>query len=124
MITFDIDEQESGKYLVYYKQERDEVDSLVMGMMENNKIEGTVPFVKVQVDTVVSYRYDITGLQPLNEYFSGIVSKNKILTVIEEILNERTLLEEYMLDLEAAVLEYVCGSGYRTRKTAVTAGKT
>lgn len=105
MITFDIDEQESGKYLVYYKQERDEVDSLVMGMMENNKIEGTVPFVKVQVDTVVSYRYDITGLQPLNEYFSGIVSKNKILTVIEEILNERTLLEEYMLDLEAAVLE-------------------
>ena len=49
MITFDIDEQESGKYLVYYKQERDEV--------------------------------------------------------IEEILNERTLLEEYMLDLEAAVLE-------------------
>ena len=35
MITFDIDEQESGKYLVYYKQERDEVDSLVMGMMEN-----------------------------------------------------------------------------------------
>ena len=105
MITFDIDEQESGKYLVYYKQERDEVDSLVMGMMENNKIEGTVPFVKVQVDTVVSYRYDITGLQPLNEYFSGIVSKNKILTVIEEILDERTLLEEYMLDLEAAVLE-------------------
>ena len=53
MITFDIDEQESGKYLVYYKQERDEVDSLVMGMMENNKIEGTVPFVKVQVDTVL-----------------------------------------------------------------------
>lgn len=77
MITFDIDEQESGKYLVYYKQERDEVDSLVMGMMENNKIEGTVPFVKVQVDTVVSYRYDITGLQPLNEYFSGIVSKTR-----------------------------------------------
>ena len=75
------------------------MDSLVMGMMENNKIEGTVPFVKVQVDTVVSYRYDITGLQPLNEYFSGIVSKNKILTVIEEILNERTLLEEYMLDI-------------------------
>ena len=32
MITFDIDEQESGKYLVYYKQERDEVDSLVMGI--------------------------------------------------------------------------------------------
>ena len=25
MITFDIDEQESGKYLVYYKQERDEL---------------------------------------------------------------------------------------------------
>ena len=41
----------------------------------------------------------------VNEYFSGIVSKNKILTVIEEILDERTLLEEYMLDLEAAVLE-------------------
>lgn len=105
MVTFDTDEQESGKYLVYYKQESDEVDSLVMGMMENNRIEGTVPFVKTQVNAAVSYRYDITGLQPLNEYFSGIVSKNRILTVIGEILEERKLLEEYMLDLETAVLE-------------------
>ena len=30
MVTFDTDEQESGKYLVYYKQESEEVDSLVM----------------------------------------------------------------------------------------------
>ena len=108
MITFDIDEQESGKYLVYYKKETDEVDSLVMGMIENNKIEGTVPFMKTQVDTVVSYRYDITGLQPVTEYFSGIVSKNKILTVIEEILEEKKLLEEYMLGMDAVVLENRC----------------
>ena len=105
MITFDIDEQKSGKYLVYYKKETDEVDSLVMGMMENNKIEGTVPCMKSQVDMVVSYRYDITGLQPVTEYFSGIVSKNKILKLIEEILEEKKLLEEYMLDMESVVLE-------------------
>ena len=35
MITFDIDEQESGKYLVYYKQERDELH--LTGILEDKE---------------------------------------------------------------------------------------
>lgn len=103
MVIFDIDEQESGKHLVYEKKEDDTVDALVMGMMENNKIEGTVPFTKSQVDTVISYRYNITGLQSVAEYLSGIVSRQKLLGTIENFLGEKKVLEEYMLDMDAVV---------------------
>lgn len=105
MAAFEVEEQESRTYLVYTGEETDTVNSLVLGMLENNKIEGTLPFLRTQVDRQIYYRYDITGLRSVAEYLGETVSRHMLFTVIEGLLAGRKILEEYMLDMGAAVLD-------------------
>ena len=105
MIRFEVEEQEECRYLVYHKQDTDTVSRLVMGMIKNNTIEGTVPFMQSQMNAEIQYRYEITGKQSLAEYFGNVVSKKMLLQVLENILGCKAALEEYMLDMDAVVLD-------------------
>lgn len=105
MGAFEIEEQDSGTYLVYQKKETDIVDNMVLGMLENNRIEGTVPFSKAQVNSQISYQYDISGLISVAEYFGTVVSKQMLFSVIEGILSAREALAEYMLEISDVDLD-------------------
>lgn len=105
MLMFEVEEQEECRYLVYHKQDTDKVSRLVLGMVKNNIIEGTVPFMQSQMNTEIQYRYEITGLQSLTEYLGNIVYKHMLFGVLEDILKCKSVLEEYMLDMDAVVLD-------------------
>ena len=105
MVTFNYEEQEGKKYLVYSKRAQDKADLLTMEMMSNNKIDGLIPFESIQIDGELTLKYNVTGLENLEEYFSGVVGRKKLLHVLEGIVSAFIEAEDYFLDLSSYVLE-------------------
>lgn len=105
MVTFNYEEQEGKKYLVYSKRAQDKADLLTMEMMSNNKIDGLIPFESIQIDGELTLKYNVTGLENLEEYFSGVVGRKKLLHVLEGIVSGFIEAEDYFLDLSSYVLE-------------------
>ncbi|MBS6194838.1 MAG: FHA domain-containing protein [Clostridiales bacterium] len=108
MLDLIYETQDSKKYVVYNKKETDVTDSVVLGMLSNNRIEGCLPFLQTQVDTQISYRYEVTDMEPVQNYLNGVVSKKQLFRIIEGILAAGEKLEEYMLDMTSAVLDTSC----------------
>ena len=105
MAILTLEEQDSRQYLVFQQEDIDIIDTMILGMLDNNKIEGTVPFSKTQLNAQICYRYDITGLISVAEYFGTLVSKKMLFTVLEGIIFNRGILQEYMLGLSDTILD-------------------
>lgn len=104
MLVFNCEEQEGKNYLIYDKKTEDKIDPLTMEMMSNNKIDGLLPFESIQIDNVLTLKYNVTGLESLKDYFSGIVGRKKLLHVLEGIIALLIEAEDYLLDLSSYVL--------------------
>lgn len=105
MGTFNYEEQEGKKYLIYNKKPEDKIDPVTMEMMSNNQIRGLLPFESIQIDGALTLKYNVTGLESLEDYFSGVVGKIKLLNVMERIIEAFLEAEEYFLDLSSYALE-------------------
>ena len=81
-----------------------EIDSMSLGMLTNNKIPGFAPALYTQQDEEMLMKYNISSQITLRQYFSGAVSKKRLLGVISGILTALNSAEEYMLDLNAVLL--------------------
>lgn len=108
MVAFNYEEQEGKEYLVYNKRAEDKIDPLTMEMMSNNKIDGLIPFESIQVDGALTLKYNVTGLESLKDYLSGIVGRKKLIHVLEEIAAAFIEAEDYLLDPSSYVLEEDC----------------
>lgn len=75
-----------------------------LGMLTNNKIPGFAPALYTQQDEEMLMKYNISSQITLRQYFSGAVSKKRLLGVISGILTALNSAEEYMLDLNAVLL--------------------
>ncbi len=109
MNSFTYEEQGEKKYLVYEKKTDDKMDHLTLEMMSNNRIDGVVPANHIQIDDRFYMKYDISGLISLREYLQGVVSRQKILSVLESIADAAIVSEDYLLSISSYVLdmEYV-----------------
>lgn len=105
MSMFDYEIQDTRRYLVYKKSIDDTIDTVAMEMMQSNRIEGLLPFMSVQVDDVIYMKYDITGMSNLKEYLSGIVSRNKVLSVLESMLDAILVSDDYLINVNSYVLD-------------------
>lgn len=104
MSAFTYEEREGRKYLVYEKSEEDSLDILTLEMMSNNRIDGVVSSNHIQIDDKFYMKYDITGLKSLHEFLQGTVNREKILSVIESIIDAAMTADDYMLSLSSYVL--------------------
>lgn len=109
MNSFTYEEQGEKRYLVYEKKTEDHIDTLTLEMMSNNKIDGVIPANHIQIDNKFYMKYDISGLINLREYLQGVVSRQKILSVLESITDAAIASEDYMLSISSYILdmEYV-----------------
>lgn len=105
MNAFEYESQGAATFLVYQKSPEDVVDSISMGMISNNVIEGILPFVFVQMDDTVYFKYNVSARNTLEQYFSGMVSRKRLLNVLASVLDAFILSEEYMLEPSAFVLD-------------------
>lgn len=105
MGTFNYEEQEGKKYLIYNKKPEEKIDPVTMEMMSNNQIGSLLSFESIQIDGALTLKYNVTGLESLKDYFSGVVGKTKLLNVMEGIIEAFLEAEDYFLDLSSYVLE-------------------
>ena len=105
MGCFTIENQGVNTYLVYKISEQDEMDSLSLGMITNNKIKGLAQVLFTQMDEDKYLKYNITSRISLKQYFSRDVNKKRLLGVFSSIVNAMILAEEYMVDLSTLILD-------------------
>ena len=105
MGTFNYEEQEGKKYLIYNKKPEEKIDPVTMEMMSNNQIGSLLSFESIQIDGALTLKYNVTGLESLKDYFSGVVGKTKLLNVMEGIIEAFLEAEDYFLDLSSYALE-------------------
>lgn len=96
--------QGGNTYLVYQIQPEDQIDTLSLGMIVNNKIEGIAPTIYNQMDSRKFLKYNISAKVSLEQFFTGTVNRQRLLSVIDSILEGITAAEDYMLESKTLLL--------------------
>ena len=92
-------------YLVYEISKDENVDSMGLGMITNNKIPGLAQTIFTQKDTDKFIKYNVSSRIDLQSFFSGPVNKKRMIGVFKGIVNAFLSAEEYMLDNSSIVLD-------------------
>lgn len=103
--TFEFEEREGRKYLVYEKREGDILDTFTMEMLSNNKIEGLAAFSCVRMNHEVRMKYNITGLTSLKEMFADTINRKNFLSILESLADAVIRADDYMLDVSEYVFD-------------------
>lgn len=94
-----------GSFVTYKLEHQELLDRMTMGMLTNNKIKGMIPIDYSQIDSERWIKYDITSMQPLQSYLSGILTRKKALGIFSQIVNTFLLAEDYMIDASFIILD-------------------
>ncbi len=94
-----------GSFVTYKLEHQESLDQMTMGMLTNNKIKGMIPIDYSQIDSERWIKYDITSMQPLQSYLSGILTRKKALGIFSQIVNTFLLAEDYMIDASFIILD-------------------
>ena len=113
---FTIENQGTNSYLVYTLKADEQLDTLSLGMLSNNKISGFAPVLYTQLDEEKYLKYAITSKISLKQLFSSIISRDRLLTILANIVDALMVSDDYMLMLGSIVLDissiYVDVSSY------------
>ena len=93
------------RFAEYFLQNNDRIDSLTLGMLVNNNIEGINPVTPVKVGSDKLFKYDITKYITMKEYFGESVKKEKLLRVFYGIAISMKLATDYMINWTSFVLD-------------------
>lgn len=103
-MNFSYENQGVNTYLVYTIDDKDEIDSMSLGMLTNNKISGLAPAIFQQMDTTKYIKFNISSKVSVKQFFTGAVNKKKLVGVFTGIINAMLSAEEYMLDANTILL--------------------
>lgn len=104
MYTFTYDSQGSNSYLVYQLKDTDRIDSLSLGMVTHNQIEGLLPMIYQQQDENQYLKYNISSRLSLRQFYFDTVNRKQLLGVVSGITNTLLRAEEYMIDPDSLLL--------------------
>ncbi len=102
-MQFTFETQGSNTFLVYEMGELEQLDSMTMGMVGNNKLEGVIPFQYTQMDKQRLLKYNVSSRVSLAQYLSGIVNKKRLIGVMESLATAVLNAQEYMLEANSFV---------------------
>lgn len=105
MNVFQCEKQGANTYMVYEISKEEEVDSLSLGMLLNNKIRGLAPVIYGQMDEVQCLRYNISSKTSLSQYLTGILSRERILKIFRLVTETILEAEEYMIEPSSILLK-------------------
>lgn len=104
-MSFTYENQCSNTYLVYKFQELDEIDSVGIGMITNNKIVGLAQSVFTQIDKDKFVKYNVTSKVQVKQLLSGKVDKKIVLGLFNGIADAFMSTDEYMLNNNNILLD-------------------
>lgn len=105
MNQFTFENQGNNAYLVYEIASTDQMDTMSLGMLTNNKIVGLASTIFTQMDSTKYIKYNITSRVSAAEFLSGPVNRKRLLGVFCGIVNGLLAMEDYMIDINSIVLD-------------------
>ncbi len=105
MANFNFETQGSNTYLVYQLSATDQIDSMSLGMITNNKIPGIAQTIFTQLDADKFLKYNVSAKIPVNQFFAGAVNRKRLIGVFKGIADAMVAAEEYMLDPNTLLLD-------------------
>ena len=104
-MNFTYENQGSNTFLVYQLSEHDELDTMSLGMLTNNKIKGLAPTLFSQMNDVKTLKYNVSSKVPVGQFFSGAVNKKRLIGVFKGIVDALLSTEDYMLEKNTILLD-------------------
>ena len=104
-MDFTYENQGTNTYLVYEIKADDQIDSMSLGMLTNNKIAGFAPTFFTQMDAQKFIKYNVSAKVSVKQFFNGAVNKKRLLGVFEGIVDGLLSAEDYMIDPSSIVLD-------------------
>ena len=104
-MNFTYENQGTNTFLVYAVSEDDVLDSMTLGMLTNNKIQGLAQTLYMQMDTQKFVKFNVSAKIAVSQFFSGIVNKKRLIGVFKGIVDAMLSAEDYMIDTASIVLD-------------------
>lgn len=104
-MEFTYENQGANTYLVYEVKESDELDSLSLGMLTNNKIQGLAQTLFTQMNETRYIKYNVSSKVSVRQFFNGPVNKKRLLGVFSGIVDGLLSAEDYMINSNAIILD-------------------
>ena len=89
-MNFSYENQGGSTFLVYSVAEDEQLDSMSVGMITNNKIPGLVMAVFTQMDTKKFVKYNVSSKIPVKQFFPGPINKKRLLGICHGIVDGNT----------------------------------
>lgn len=100
--------QGRNTFLVYEVGADDEIDTMSLGMLTNNTINGIATIVFTQMDDKKFLKFNVSAKVSIKQFFAGTVNKRRIVGVFSGIVNAMLSAEDYMLDSDFILdLDYI-----------------
>lgn len=90
--------QGTTTYLVYKIKENDQIDTMTLGMLTNNKIPGLVSTTFTQMDKDKYIKFNVSAKVSASQFLSGTVKRKQLLGMFRGITEAMVAAEDYMLD--------------------------
>ncbi len=105
VVSFTFENQGTNTYLVYEIEQVDNLDTMSLGMLTNNKISGLASTVFTQIDDTKYIKYNVSSKVSVKQYFSGPVNKKRLLGVFKGIVDAMLSAEDYMIDINTILMD-------------------
>lgn len=105
MKNLEIENQGNTSYLVYKIDDNNEIDSMTLGMITNNKIRGLAATSFTQIDCSQYIRYNISSKISVKQLFDGTVNKARFVGILLEIVEALLAVDEYMIDRSSLIMD-------------------
>ena len=104
-MNFSYENQGTTTYLVYKIEENDEIDTMALGMMTNNRINGLASVIFTQMNEDRFLKYNVSSKISVRQFFMGTVNRKRLLSVFSGIVNVLLLVEDYMIEPASIILD-------------------
>lgn len=105
MNYFSFENQGSNTYLVYTVAADDQLDTMSLGMITNNKIAGLASALYTQMDAEQYIKYNVSAKISVSQFFAGAVNRKRLIGVFSGIADAILTAEDYMIDISSILLD-------------------
>lgn len=86
------------KCFIYKKEEHERIDTIALRMMEQNDIEGFLPFRYIQQGEEKYFRYETGTGESLEEWLGRVQSRKRVTKLLERLILIQKEAEAYLLE--------------------------
>ena len=105
MNEFYYENQGTNTFLVYEVLPTDTIDTMSLGMITNNRIEGLATTIVTQLNATQYIKYDVSAMLTVSQFFVGLVNRKRLIGVFSGIVNALIAVEDYMIDPSCVLLD-------------------